>query len=45
MRCPIDLMSDEAARSKIEGLDGQEHELRETWAEQPAVLAFVRHFA
>jgi hypothetical protein len=41
----MDRIPDEAACSKIMGLDGQEHELRDTWAERPAVLAFVRHFA
>lgn len=41
----MDLIPKEAARSKIRSLDGQERELRETWAERPAVLAFVRHFA
>lgn len=40
----MDRISEEAARTKIKGLDGQEHELRETWAGRSAVLVFVRHF-
>lgn len=40
----MDRVSEEAARTKIKGLDGQEHELQETWAGRPVVLAFVRHF-
>lgn len=34
----------EAARARIEDLDGGEQELRETWARGPVVLVFVRHF-
>ena len=37
-------IAEDVARSKIRGLDGQERELQETWARQPVVLAFVRHF-
>jgi hypothetical protein len=33
-----------AARARILDLDGQEHELRELWAQRPVVLVFVRHF-
>jgi peroxiredoxin len=35
---------DEAARAVIRDLNGREHELRELWAERPAVLVFLRHF-
>jgi hypothetical protein len=41
----MDHIPAEAACARIIGLDGQERELKETWAERPAVLAFVRHFA
>ncbi len=34
----------QAAKAAILDLAGQPHELRETWAEQTVVLAFVRHF-
>ena len=40
----MDRVSEAAALTKIKDLDGQEHELKETWAGRPAVLAFVRHF-
>jgi hypothetical protein len=40
----MDLIAEEAARAKIKGVDGQEHELKDTWEGRPAVLAFVRHF-
>lgn len=40
----MDRIGEEAARARIRDLDGREHELAETWAERPAVLAFVRHF-
>lgn len=40
----MDRVNDEAARTRIRDLDGAEHELRETWSDRPAVLAFVRHF-
>jgi hypothetical protein len=40
----VDRISEAAARSRIKRVDGQEQELRETWATQPVVLAFVRHF-
>jgi hypothetical protein len=33
-----------AARARILDLDGQQHELRELWAQRPVVLVFVRHF-
>jgi hypothetical protein len=34
----------EAAQAVIRDLDGQELPLADLWAEQPVVLAFVRHF-
>ena len=37
-------VSEVAAHAKIIDMDGQEHDLMETWARRPAVLAFVRHF-
>jgi hypothetical protein len=40
----MDTVSEYAAHAIIEDLDGQKHELRDTWAGRPAVLAFVRHF-
>lgn len=40
----MDTVSEYAAHAIIEDLHGQRHELRETWAVRPAVLAFVRHF-
>jgi len=40
----MERISDEAARAVVRDLDGGEHELRETWAARPVVLAFVRHF-
>ena len=40
----MDRISDDVARLKITDLEGREHELGETWAARPAVLAFVRHF-
>jgi hypothetical protein len=40
----MDKVDDGAASSLIRDLDGNEHELNETWAEKPVVLAFVRHF-
>ncbi len=40
----MDTVDDGAATSRIRDLDGSEHELKETWAEKPVVLAFVRHF-
>lgn len=40
----MERVPEEAALARITGLDGQEYELKETWAERPAVLAFVRHF-
>ncbi len=40
----MDAVSAEAGRTKIWDIEGREHELKETWAVQPVVLAFVRHF-
>jgi hypothetical protein len=40
----VKTIPDEAARAVIRDLDGGEHELRELWAERPAVLVFLRHF-
>ncbi len=40
----MDRVSSDAACTKIRDLDGREHELKETWAAQTVVLAFVRHF-
>ena len=40
----MDNIPEDAAHSIICDLDGKEHELVETWARRPAVLAFVRHF-
>jgi peroxiredoxin len=40
----VNHVSETAARSLVRDLDGGEHELRELWAERPAVLVFVRHF-
>ncbi len=40
----MDHIAEEAARAKIRDLNGQEHELKETWEARPVVLAFVRHF-
>jgi hypothetical protein len=39
-----DAIPEAAARARILGLDGREHELQELWAERPVVLVFVRHF-
>ena len=33
-----------AANAVVRDLDGAEHTLKEFWAEQPVVLAFIRHF-
>jgi hypothetical protein len=41
----MERVPEEAALARIADLQGQEHELRSTWARQPVVLAFVRHFA
>jgi len=40
----METIDGDAARARIRDLDGNEHELQETWARQPVVLAFVRHF-
>jgi len=40
----VEQIADDAARAVVRDLDGGEHELRETWARRPVVLAFVRHF-
>ena len=40
----MDRIAEDAAVSKIRRLDGQQIELKNTWATQPVVLAFVRHF-
>lgn len=40
----MDRVSDQAARAVIRDLEGQEHALGGLWAEQPAVLVFLRHF-
>lgn len=37
-------VSESVAHAKITDLDGQEHELKETWSARPVVLAYVRHF-
>ena len=37
-------IAEAAGHAKIRDLNGQEHELRETWEVGPVVLAFVRHF-
>jgi hypothetical protein len=39
-----DRVSEAAAQAIVRDLDGHEHELRELWAERPAVLVFLRHF-
>ena len=39
-----DPIAEAAAAARIRDLDGNEHELRELWAERPAVLVFLRHF-
>lgn len=39
-----DRIAEAAATAHIRDLDGKEHELREFWAERPAVLVFLRHF-
>jgi hypothetical protein len=39
-----DRIAEAAATARIRDLDGNEHELRELWAERPAVLVFLRHF-
>ena len=33
-----------AAAARIRDLEGEEHELRELWADRTAVLVFLRHF-
>lgn len=40
----MDRVDQAAAGAVIRDLDGNEHELRELWARQPVVLAFLRHF-
>jgi len=40
----MDTVDEGAAKSTIRDLEGNEHELREAWADKPVVLAFVRHF-
>jgi hypothetical protein len=40
----MDILEEEIARLPILGVDATVHELRDTWAGGPAVLAFVRHF-
>ena len=40
----LDVISETAARAKIRDLEGEEHELRELWADRTAVLVFLRHF-
>lgn len=40
----MDVVPDEAARTRVKATDGTEVELRQLWAEKPVVLAFVRHF-
>jgi hypothetical protein len=40
----MDIVSEEAGRSPLEDLGGRTLELKETWADRPVVLAFVRHF-
>jgi hypothetical protein len=39
-----DTIAEAAAIARIRDLDGNEHDLRELWAEKPAVLVFLRHF-
>jgi len=40
----MERVSEGAAHTQITDLDGREHELKESWAGRPAVLAYVRHF-
>jgi hypothetical protein len=40
----VEPIPEAAAGARIRDLDGNEHELRELWAERPAVLVFLRHF-
>jgi hypothetical protein len=39
-----DRVSEPAAHAVVRDLGGHDHELRELWAERPAVLVFLRHF-
>ena len=38
------LIGEDAGRARIRDLGGEEHELRELWADRAAVLVFLRHF-
>lgn len=40
----METVSETAGRAVVRDLEGNEHELRELWAEKPVVLAFLRHF-
>ncbi len=40
----MDRVSKVGAHTKFMDLDGQEHELKESGARRPSVIAFVRHF-
>ena len=40
----MDRLAESAAAAHVRDLPGAEHELRELWHEQTAVLVFLRHF-
>ena len=40
----MESVSNDAADAVVVGIDGREYRLKDTWAERPVVLAFVRHF-
>jgi hypothetical protein len=40
----MDVIQESAAAATIRDLDGNDHPLRELWAERPVVLVLLRHF-
>ena len=40
----MDIVPEDTGRATLRDLEGNEHELRELWADRTAVLVFLRHF-